>query len=504
MTTTPPPSAVPAPLRPPVPAMDQLFGSLWPEKGLAARPRFVAAALGAGLLAALVLPNRALGVGTFVVLITGCAVVAVADRRLHTAYHLTAAVLCTLLLSMVLVRDAGWVVVLCLLSALAVGTSTLVGSRTIVGIVLAGAAVPLAGLRGMPWLGRSMTFGRPTRAWLPAVRTAALSMLLVLVFGALFASADALFASWVDAALPDLSLDMAFARAFVTVAFAGLTLTGVYIALNPPTMADVTVPLGGAVRRPWEWLVPVGLVVAVLAVFVLAQLAVMFGGHAYLHRTTGLTYAAYVHQGFWQLMWATLLTLVVVAVAAAKATRATAADRTLLRVVLGGLCLLTLVVVASALYRMHVYEQAYGFTRLRLLVSVFEGWLGLVVLLVMVAGVLMSSGWLPRAVLLTGAATLLALALANPDAMIARHNLDRYAETGLLDRGYLEGLSADAVPTLAAAGVDLTCMYAVHEVGHDDWLEWNLGRERAAHHPGTDLSAPTLDLCATVDVYGGP
>jgi hypothetical protein len=470
--------------------MDQLFGRVWPERSLAARPRLVAAAVGAGLLAAVVLPGRALGIGTFLVLVVGSSVVAAADRRLRTPYHLTAAVLCTLLFSTVLVRDAEWVVALCVLAALTVGTSTLVGSRTLVGIVLAGAAIPLAALRGLPWLGRSVTLGRPSRSWLPAVRTAAVSLVLVLVFGALFAS-------WVDAALPDLSLGTAFVRGFVGAAYAGLTLTGVYVALNPPTLGDAAVPLGGAVRRPWEWLVPVGLVVATFAVFVLAQLAVMFGGHDYLRRTTGLTYAEYVHQGFWQLMWATLLTLVVVAVAAAKAPRTTVPDRLLLRVVLGALCVLTLVVVASALYRMHVYEEAYGFTSLRLLVSVFEGWLGLVVLLVMVGGALMKGGWLPRAVLLTGAASLLALALANPDAIIARHNLDRYAQTGKVDRAYLQRLSADAVPTLAAAGVDLTCMDDVGSPGQDDWLEWNLGRARAAHHAGTSLPAPTLDLCGT-------
>ena len=53
---------------------------------------------------------------------------------------------------------------------------------------------------------------------------------------------------------------------------------------------------------------------------------------------------------------------------------------------------MTIVVVVSALYRMHLYEEAYGFTRLRLLVSVFEGWLGVVVLLVLVAGVVGGRG----------------------------------------------------------------------------------------------------------------
>ena len=54
------------------------------------------------------------------------------------------------------------------------------------------------------------------------------------------------------------------------------------------------------------------LVDAVFAVFVAAQLSVFFGGHGYVQRTTGLTYAEYVHQGFGQLTVATLLTLLVV------------------------------------------------------------------------------------------------------------------------------------------------------------------------------------------------
>ena len=147
----------------------------------------------------------------------------------------------------------------------------------------------------------------------------------------------------------------------------------------------------------------------------------------------GLTYAEYVHQGFGQLTVATLLTLAVVAVAARKAPRSSGRERLLLRAVLGALCLLTLVVVASALYRMHVYEEAYGFTRLRLLVSVFEGWLGLVVLMVLGAGVRLRGSWVPRTVLLSGAASLLALAALSPDAYIARHNVDRFAETGKID-----------------------------------------------------------------------
>ena len=93
------------------------------------------------------------------------------------------------------------------------------------------------------------------------------------------------------------------------------------------------------------------------------------------------------------------------------------------------------------------------------------------------------------AALLAGAA-LLALAAVNPDAWIAQHNLDRYADTGKVDWDYLQGLSADAVPVLATLPEDVVgCALAGHEPGDDDWLEWNLGRHRAEPPMGSSVSA---------------
>ncbi len=88
--------------------------------------------------------------------------------------------------------------------------------------------------------------------------------------------------------------------------------------------------------------------------------------------------------------------------------------------------------------------------------------------------------------LLSGAASLLALAALNPDAYIARHNVDRFAETGKIDTAYLSGLSADAVPALERAG----CATPV-PAADDDWLEWNLGRARAA----SGVAAPASTAC---------
>lgn len=104
---------------------------------------------------------------------------------------------------------------------------------------------------------------------------------------------------------------------------------------------------------------------------------------------------------------------------------------------------------------MHLYQEAYGFTRLRLLVDVFEGWLGVLVLATLAAGVTLRAAWLPRFGLFGGVALLLSLAALNPDAWIAERNLDRYAATGTVDWSYLADLS------------------------DDDWLEWNLGHVQA-------------------------
>ena len=163
-----------------------------------------------------------------------------------------------------------------------------------------------------------------------------------------------------------------------------------------------------------------------------AQLSVLFGGHDYVQRTTGLTYADYVHQGFGQLTVATLLTLLVVW-AASHWAGDTRADRLWLRGSLGLLCALTLVVVGLGAapdaplpggLRLHPAPPLRRHLR---------GLAGPLVVAVAVAGLVRWGVWVPRFALVTGVAGLLGLAIINPDAWIAEHNLDRYADTGRVD-----------------------------------------------------------------------
>ncbi|KAA1419279.1 DUF4173 domain-containing protein [Nocardioides humilatus] len=480
----PPPTVVAPQPAGPEPITDQLFGGFWPERSLPGNLRVLLGALAVGVLAAIVFPDRELGIGVTIVLMAAGVVVLTASRNRRDPFTLTCAALCLALASVVAVRDAEWISVLSLLAGGGLCAVGLARGRTVPGFVLSVVAWPLSGLRGLPWLGRTLRVvtGMGNKAAL--LRTTLLSILGLTVFALLFASADALFAEWVGAITPDLGSEDLALRAFVTFFVGGVVLAGGYLALNPPKVDG-----GERAPRPvahrFEWLAPVVVVDAVFLLFLVAQAAVIFGGHDYLERTTGITYADYVHQGFGQLTVATALTLLVVGAANRKAPRATASDRAWLRGSLGVLCVATLVVVASAVYRMDVYQDAYGFTRLRLLVDVFEGWLGLLVLATMAGGVALRAAWLPRFGLLSGVVLLLGLAAMNPDAWIARHNLDRYAETGKVDWDYLAGLSDDALPELRELPDDLEeCAITIDQGDEgdehgDDWLEWNLGRWRA-------------------------
>ena len=72
--------------------------------------------------------------------------------------------------------------------------------------------------------------------------------------------------------------------------------------------------------------------------------------------------------------------------------------------------------------------------------------------------------------------------MANPDAWIARHNVERYQATGKVDWDYLQGLSDDATPTLAKLSpTEASCALPVATTTRagDSWTSLNLGRDRA-------------------------
>lgn len=451
-------------------------------------PAVLPAAVLAGVAGALLLPLDRPGVGWLLAGLGVAAAVFVADRRSRggngfTWGNVAWAALTLALLGMGTLRASDWLFALCVLAAAVTGSLAVVGPRTVNSVCYDMVAVPVEALRAIPWVARGV--GRfaarrdgVARRIAPAVLAAAA---LVAVFVPLLTSADAAFAAVVDAVVPALSVDVVVRWGCVFTAVALLVAGACYFLAAPPHRASGDRP--HRTRYGLEWTVPLAVLVLLFSVFVGVRLVVLFGGTGYVLRTSGLTSAEYARSGFWQLCAVTVLTLAIVAAALRWAPDATRADRLRQRLLLGALSALSLVLVGSALSRMWTYQEAYGFTVLRLLVEVCEFWFGAVFVLVLASLIRLRSTWLPRAAIGTAAAALLVLAVLDPERLIADANLDRAAAGKPLDHGYLAGFSADVVPAVSARLPEPLRTCVLRQIlaadTPDAWPAWNLSRAKA-------------------------
>jgi hypothetical protein len=412
------------------------------------------------------------------------------------------------LLAVGTVRAAPWLFGCCVLSACVAGSVAMAGGRSGAELARRAFALPVEAVRSAPWLGRGVARlgSGGDRAAVRLLVALGVGAGLLGVFGVLLAGADAAFARLLGGLL-DSGL---IGRALCCFMLVGLGTAGVVYRLgrrHPALPASAASPAASAASeeatagspapvpasaagpappglRRLEWAVPVVLLDALFAAFVGVQATAFLRGRAYIENTVGVTYAEYARRGFWQLVAVTLLTLGVIALAVRVAPRRTRPDRMLLRLLLGVLAVLTLVIVATALRRLALYEQAYGWTRLRLLVGACEVWFGVIFVLILAAGVRRRARWVPRAVLGTGLAALLLLSAANPDRFIADRNVDRYFAIDRIDAAYLAGLSPDAAPALLRLPEPVrSCALARIRAGlagtPPGWRAWNLGREAA-------------------------
>ncbi|MEB3371239.1 DUF4153 domain-containing protein [Saccharopolyspora mangrovi] len=456
----------------PVPA-PPLFDSFWPKPDTGA-PRALLAALISGLAAAVFLPLEGPGIGwtLFGAITTAALLFAVRDAG--TARLLWAAT-GALLLTVCALRSAEWLAALCVLTSAVAAALAITGARAVRELVLMTVAVPIAACRALPWAARGMRGRlRGSRALRMAL-SVLVALALLLIFGALFSGADENFARIADAVMPELDFETFFRATFVFGPFTLLALGAAFTALRPPRL-DPPAEQRRTLRGP-EWAIPIGVLVALFALFIVVQAASLFGGPAHVRDSAGLTFSAYARSGFWQLTLVTILTLPVIAAAARWAPKRTTAERNLLRGLAGALAVLTLVIVGSALARMVAYQDAYGYTVLRLLVMTCEIWLGVVYAMIIAAGLRLRAHWLPTAVLATAMGALLALAALNPEGAVAGANVTRFEQTGKIDPEYLATLSPDALPAIDRLPTDLKHSI-VADINADadelGWRSWNL------------------------------
>ena len=326
-----------------------------------------------------------------------------------------------------------------------------------------------------------------------ALRTALVGALLaivpLMVFGALFVSADAVFARILGDVVR-FDLEAVASHVFVVALLSWLAvgyLTGMLSGTDLTGGRDLRrlLPKVGTA----EVATAMGMVDALFLAFVAVQLRYLFGGASLVQVTPDLTYAAYAREGFFQLVAAVAL-----AIPWLLATHTLLEDRGLrARAWFAGLAgtqlVLLLVVVVSAVQRMLAYQGAYGLTELRVIAT--AGLFALTTLLVWFGATVLSgrAHRFPFGVLVTGYLFVGALQVINPAGLVVRHNLDRSQALGGVDAEYLASLGSDAAPVLVDRLGELDeaqqCLVAdrlLRSWGPDrpgDWRSFNLAESRA-------------------------
>ena len=345
----------------------------------------------------------------------------------------------------------------------------------------------------------------PARA-APIARGLLIAFPVLLVFVALFASADAIFATlagnlfaWqVDLGELPVRAALAFVLAWPV---AGLLAVGIGGAgIDRRTAAPIPQSLGAAAAEQLPLFPGLGVVEAVtilvavdvlFAMFVILQVAYLFGGLDTM-AAGGITYANYARGGFFQLVAVTVLAgglVVSLHAVVERRTRAFVGSAV-------GLAILNVIVLASAALRLALYQQAYGWTELRFYIDATIAWLGIGIVVATVLLIRDRMRWLPHAMTVAAVVVLVVVNVIGPVRLVADENVARLLDPGRvppdgrrgLDVEYMLTLTDDAVPALVAA---LPALSGDDRAGVQSWLEdrrTELGRPETISWPAWNLA----------------
>lgn len=294
--------------------------------------------------------------------------------------------------------------------------------------------------------------GKPSfwRRGMPILRGVLIALPIVAVLGLLLSSADPIFGDWLKKVLNLEKLPEYLFRLFY-ILIIGTFLVGVYLkALYPSGESQRPEP-----NQPWfksflgwtETGIILGAVDLLFIAFVIIQVRYLFGGAANISET-GYTYSEYARRGFSELVAVAVLSLglyLTLATVSKRESKGSRAGFTLMAVLLMAN---VLVILASSLQRLMLYESAYGFSQLRTYTHLFIYWLAGLILVTVVLEIVRRRGNFALAMLVCVIGFGASLALINVDGFIADQNINRAVKGEELDIEYLNSLTSDVVPTL--------------------------------------------------------
>jgi hypothetical protein len=368
------------------------------------------------------------------------------------------------------------------------GISDYISGGTLAGIFTSAGPVPVS-VMDIDW-GETLR-GRWKGGALAVSRGVLLAAPLLVLFGALFVAADAVFERLV---LEVFGFDLAkvFSHLFLVCFFAWITAGLLWAGLMARIPQNLVLPRPRVVSLG---IVEVGVVLGLLDLlfltFVVIQVRYLFGGADHVAVTVGLTYAEYARHGFFELATVTALALPLLLLAHWLFRPETRTHEIIFKTLAGVMVALLFVVVASALQRMYLYTSEFGLTELRLYTTMFMIWISAVLVWFVLTVLRSRRDRFAFGALIAGFTAILAINAMNPDALIATTNIDRLQEGKRFDPFYLTTLSADAVPVIVESLPEIgqKSVWQDYSLEQEilynwstkpkDWRTWNLGRSRA-------------------------
>jgi len=278
----------------------------------------------------------------------------------------------------------------------------------------------------------------------------AISIPILIIFGSLFVKADAVFAEWAqhmfDFTIQETTVWRVVRSVMITIFLGSL----LYVVIDPSyTLGDKK--LSAFKIDNTITTIVLALVNILFLTFVFIQLNYLFGSHDFVVEH-GIVFAEYARSGFFQLAWVIGLAAVMLIFFYRSAVFH---GSTLVLKLLKILLIVQVGVIAmSALKRMNIYQDVFGYTVLRLYV---EWFIYFCMVILALSAVSVGIDWKFRyffyTSMLCGVVAMGIVSSINVDRMIARENVDRYLNGGKeLDMGYLVFyLSIDAVPEIKRA-----------------------------------------------------
>ncbi len=296
------------------------------------------------------------------------------------------------------------------------------------------------------------------RSVVPFIRGVLITLPILLLFVLLFASADLVFRHY-TADLFNFRLgDNLFWRTSLVLVVSAL-FTGIlgYISQRPDSTSSLVQSGNESITTPpipklglVETTMLFGSLNLLFFGFIAVQLRYLFGGQQNITRF-GFTYAEYARKGFFELIAVAVLSFVLVFVAEKLLLRKGHRHTARFRFLASALIVQVMIIMASAFSRLVLYENAYGFTSLRLYAHICIVWLA-AIFCILLYKIFRNKQEITFTFLmfLSVAGLVVTLNVINVDAFVAKKNIARYESTGKLDKEYLAQLSDDGVAETAS------------------------------------------------------